>query len=273
MYRFYCFVFLLATVLPARADDFSASNSLTRLDQLSASVHALEQNASNGSVRADCLTEHLIKIDSLTTLVRGLIDTRTDHLAAGNTAAAEGDLVMIQAACARAERAATEALDCQDAGQSKNHRASLTDGSVASAPASAPTTNRIVPTPVIPFGNEATCLKQLKFAALLVQVMDLETVTNTPMQALTQAAVEPLNGWHAEACVTLDSFCVVIARVLKLKVAEPTEPASYVQAVRDSGLPLEPLLHHRILFESEVRLFLSQGYAAPLASSRRLQPD
>ncbi len=269
MYRFYCFVFLLATVLPARADDFSASNSLARLDQLSASVHALEQNASNGSIRADCLTDHLIKIDSLTTLVRGLIDTRTDHLAAGNTAAAEGDLVMIQAACARAEKAATDAADCQGTDQSKNHRASLADGPAVSAPA----TKHVAPPPVIPIDDKATCLKQLKFAALLVQVMDLDTVTNTPIQALTQAAVEPLNGWHAEACVTLDTFCVVIARVLKLKVAATAEPASYVQAVRDSGLPVEPLLHHRVLFESEVRLFLSQGYAAPLASSRRLQPD
>jgi len=60
---------------------------------------------------------------------------------------------------------------------------------------------------------------------------------------------------------------------LNLKVAAPTEPASYVQAIRDSGLPVEPLLRHRVLFEAEVRVFLAQGYAAPLPSSRRLQPD
>ena len=126
---------------------------------------------------------------------------------------------------------------------------------------------------VMPIADEATCLKQHKLAALLAQVMGLEITTNTPMQALTQAEIEPLTGWHAESCVTLDTFCVVIARALKLKVAAPTEPASYVAAVRDEGLPVEPLLRHRILFESEVRLFLAQGYAAPLPSSRRLQPD
>ena len=269
MRKLFSLIFLVGAVLTARADEFNVSNSLVRLDQLSESVRALEQAAARGSVRADCLTDHLIKITSLAEVARGLADARADHLAAGNTAAAEGDQVMIQAACARAEKTATEAADCQGAGQSPNSRASLT-----SAPAMpAPAVNRGAMAPVIPVGDEATCLKQLKFAALLAQVTGLETVTNTPIQALTKDAIEPLGGWHPEACVSLDAFCEVIARTLKLKVAAPAEPASYVQAVRDDGLPVAPLLNHRILFEAEVRLFLSQGYAAPLASSRRLQPD
>ena len=245
------------------------SNSLARFEQLSASVRALERAAPSGSVQADCLTDRLIKIDSLATVARGLADAHVEHLATGNTAAADGDQVMIQAACVRAEKAAAEAAECQGAGQSKSHQASLAHVTISATPVSKP----VVATPVIPIGDETTCLKQLKFAALLAQVMGLESATNTPMQALAQAAVEPLTGWNAEACVTLDTFCVVIARALKLKVAVPTEPASYIQAVRDDGLPVEPLLRHRVLFESEVRLFLAQGYAAPLPSSRRLQPD
>ena len=245
------------------------SNSLARFEQLSATVQALAQTVSNGSVRADCITDSLIKIDSLATVARGLADSHVEHLAAGNMAAAEGDQVMIQKAYARAEKAALEATDCQGDGQSKKHKATLANTQSASSSPSKP----VEVTPVIPIGDETTCVKQLKLAALLAQAMGLEIVTNTPIQALTKEAIEPLAGWHAEACVTLDTFCVLIARALKFKVDAPAEPTSYLRAVRDGGLPVEPLLSHRILFEHEVRLFLSQGYAAPLPSSRRLLPD
>lgn len=256
----------MVVALTARAEDFSVSNSLARLDQLTETVLTLERTVSRGSVRADCLARHLVKITSLTKLAHDLADSRAEHLAAGNTTAAEDDQVMIKTACTRVEKSVAEALECQGVGPSPNRQSPL---SSVLEPAGKPD----APLPVIPLGDEATCLKQLKFAALLAQVMGLESATKSPMQVLAQSAIEPLNGWNAEACVTLDTFCVVIARALKLKVAAPAEPASYIQAVRDDGLPVEPLLRHRVLFESEVRLFLAQGYAAPLPSSRQLQPD
>ena len=96
------------------ADDFSASNSLVRLEQISESVHALEKAAARGSVRANCLTDRLIKIDSLVIVVRGMVDVRAEHLAAGNNTAAEGDQLMIQTAITPARQGRATGGDYRD---------------------------------------------------------------------------------------------------------------------------------------------------------------
>jgi hypothetical protein len=97
---------------------------------------------------------------------------------------------------------------------------------------------------------------------------------------LANLGVQPLDGWVADDCVTSDDLCVVVARALNLKVEKPDNPYSYVQAVRNDGLPVDSVLPRRtkesipvVLLESEVRLFLARGYVARMPSSHRFQPD
>jgi hypothetical protein len=121
-------------------------------------------------------------------------------------------------------------------------------------------------------------------ANMLVAVMDLrldaDKSPNANTVALTKLAIEPLDGWQPNECLTLDDFCVAVARALNLKVEKPDDPASYAQALRDEGLPVDTVLPARppegpslLLLESEARAFFLAGYAAPLPTSRRLMPD
>jgi len=63
-------------------------------------------------------------------------------------------------------------------------------------------------------------------------------------------------------------------------VKDPQDPLSYGQALREEGLGVGTLLPERdpqldppYVLDSEVRAFLTTGYAAPLPSSRRVAPD
>ena len=102
------------------------------------------------------------------------------------------------------------------------------------------------------------------------------SATTTPVQMLTQQGIVPPAGWRAEACVTLGDFCAVVAQLLKLKVAEPVDPAHCIEAVRNDGLPVDAFAAHEpraVLHEAEVRAFLARGYAVVLPSSRLIQPE
>ena len=100
------------------------------------------------------------------------------------------------------------------------------------------------------------------------------------MKTLAKLGVEPLGGWQPGKCTTADDVYVACARVMKLKVKDPQDPLSYAQALRDEGLGVDTLLPERdpkldppIVVDSEVREFLTTGYAAPLPSAKRVTPD
>ncbi len=262
-------LFLLAATTVQAADN-STSNCLARLDQLVEEVSALEQSATADATRAACVTDQRNKIKSLNELAHTFFETMNMHLAEKNFQAADDDQAMLQTACTRAEKLMRAALECQGS-TLKNYPFVLVTNPASALPA------KIRAMPVIPLGDETTCLKHAKFALLLVRAMGLEADDGVnAMQVLTKQEVAPLTGWHTESCITLGDFCVVIAKVLHLKITAPGEVASYIQAVRNDGLPVDSLMAHQpqeVLRESAVRTFLADGYAAPLPSSRRLQPE
>jgi len=129
-----------------------------------------------------------------------------------------------------------------------------------------------------------TCLHHEQFAALLARVMDLELDPHaTPedcSKMLAKLAIEPLGGWRPGKCVTVDNVYVACARAMNLKVKDPENPLSYAQALRDEGLGVDTLLPERdpkldppFVLDSEVRAFLTSGYAAPLPSAKPIAPD
>ena len=269
-------LFLLAA-LAVQASPDATSNCLVRIDQLVEVLNGFAQSASNDTAYADCIAERLTKIKGLASIAHTFADAAS-HLADTNSTAAEGNRAMVQSACTRAEKLAVDAADCRTTGPTNSLSPAVPTASSrpAPAPVAVPVTNH--PAPLPPLGDNATCLTQVKLAALLIQAMDLEVKPTTEMaiQLLTKQSIEPLGGWQAERCVTLGDLCVVVAQVLHLKVAGPDDPANYLQAVRNDGLPVDALPVHRlsdVLYESAVRAFLARGYAAPFPSSRRLQLD
>ena len=262
-------LFLFAAVAVQAADN-AASNCLARLDQLVEEVSALEQSAAADATRAACVTDQRNKIKSLNELAHTFFETMNMHLAEKNFQAADDDQAMVQTACTRAEKLMRAALECQGSGLGSS-------SFVPSTNKMSTTAVKIRATPVIPLGDETTCLKHAKFALLLVRAMGLEADDGVnAMQILTKQEIAPLTGWHTENCITLGDFCVVIAKVLHLKITAPDAVGSYIQAVRNDGLPVDSLPARQpqeVLRESAVRTFLAYGYAAPLPSSRRLQPE
>jgi len=275
---FFGVLFLLAA-LTARANPDSPSNCLVRLDQLVELVDELGQSASNDTGRANCIAEQLTKIKGLASIAHALADGQATHLTDASPTEAHGNQIMLQSTCARAEKLALAAADCH--GKPAPTEPISPTASVRPSPAGSPLpaappvpARAPAPSPIA----DANCLSQIKLATLLAQALDLEInpAHETVLQRLTKQGMEPLSGWHAEWCVTLGDFCVVIARALDLKVVNKDDPNSYLQAVRNDGLPVDELLAHRlvdVLQEPVVRTFLSHGYAAPFPSSRQRQPD
>ena len=264
----------LGAALVADANPDTTNNCLIRIDQLVELVSQRVQATTNDAGRIDCIVEYLNKIKGLASIVHTLADAEKFNLADEKPAAAEGGRVMVQSACARAEKLAAAAADCLGTGPAD----SPTNSRPSSSPSRVlpPVTNRMEW--VAPRGDIATCLTHAKLAALLVTALDLEEQvrSTTAIQLLTKQAIEPLSGWRADRCVTLGDFCAVVVRALDLKVVNPADPASYIQAVHNDGLPVDELLAYRpadVLHEAAVRAFLGRGYAAPLPSSRLLRPD
>lgn len=260
---------------------------IERMKQLLQTVADLEAAAvsSNETARAGCIREKHVKIVGLLDLSTQSQNRLSHPRSEEVTAADEATYAEILLACARAEKVAAEAGACLniEAKKPKQPRA-------ADRPQEKPENsgklkpNRLARQRKAAIRNEQTCVHQDRLAALLVTAMDLRIgVTNTPnanIPALTKLAIEPLDGWHPNDCTDLDDFCAVVARALNLKVEKPDNPASYEQALRDEGLPVDTLLPTRIpdapaplLLESEVRSFFVTGYAAPLPSSTRVPTD
>ena len=129
-----------------------------------------------------------------------------------------------------------------------------------------------------------TCLHHEQFAALLACAMNLKLDPHAAPEdcskMLAKLAIEPLGGWRPGKCVTVDNVYVACARAMNLKVKDPEDPLSYGQALRDEGLGVDTLLPERdpkldppFVLDSEVRAFLTTGYAAPLPSAKPIAPD
>ena len=269
---FFGSLFLLMA-LTARANADTTNQCLVRLDQLVELVDELAQSASNDTGRAICITENLTKIKEIAKIAHALAATDPIQSASGRLTAADSNRnSMIQLACTRAEKLLTFAADCRETSRTNDL---IPEVKVAISSNAAPAVSNPI-APVLPRGDDDTCLIQIKLAGLLAQALNWDLSADAALQKLTKQSIEPLGGWRAERCVTLGDFCVVIARLLNLKVKVPDDPASYIQVVRNDGLPVDGLAARHpqeALHESEVRAFLGRGYAAPLPSSRVRQPD
>jgi len=252
-------------------------------------VTRLQEGASNQTARLDCITEKLIKIQGLLELTQTAAARLPQLENDEDTDQMENESAKVALACARAEKLALEAENCSagPAVKPKKHHADNA-AETAAADTSAQTATQAAPlalAPVYPERDEDTCIRQGQMAMLLGRAMDIGLDESRSADAYTselgKLAIEPLAGWQPEKCVTLDDFCVVVARALNLKIESPDDPASYIQALRDDGLPVDSLLPPRgdvnnpapVLLAPEVRNFFAHGYAAPLPTSHHLNPD
>jgi hypothetical protein len=260
---------------------------IERMKQLLKTVADLEAAAvnSNQAARVDCIREKHAKIIGLIDLSQVSQDSLRHPSSEEVTEMDEASYSEILLACARAEKVAAEAEACSNVvlQKQKRHRdiEHIDEKPIEKAGDKLPLLTRLRK-PVV--RDEHTCLRQDRLSGMLVAAMELRVAgTNSPnanIAALTKLAIEPLDGWQPNECATLDDLCVAVARALNLKVEKPDDPASYAQALRDEGLPVDTLLPARIpdapsplLLESEARAFFLTGYAAPLPSSKRLMPD
>ncbi|MCG3148090.1 MAG: hypothetical protein PCFJNLEI_01532 [Verrucomicrobiae bacterium] len=263
--------------LPSAA---SVSNCLVYLDNALAELETLAASAAPQSPAAICLTDKLNKARSLRELAASLVESVEQHEADEDLESADDDRSLVLAACARVDKIKLDARDCAKAGHAKKKRRN--EPPVLTAVPGQPTvaTNPVTPASIL--RDATTCLKQAEFAELLVGALGFGAGRGgeLPIPNLTNRQIEPLKGWQAEDCLTVDDLCVVVARALKLVVTDDQDPYSYVLAVRQAGLPVDSVLPRRrresvpaLVLESEARLFLARGYAARLPSSRRVQPD
>ncbi|HXI83622.1 MAG TPA: hypothetical protein VNL17_05975 [Verrucomicrobiae bacterium] len=252
-------------------------------------VRLEEKTSPEQAALADCVRSRALKIKGLLDLTEA---TQKDIQKA--VRAAESDKAMdyldsVKISCARAEKLLLEAEECATT-------LALKTAPAKDAPAIATNANvtievRIPLRPPSPSVNRRfvertarTCLHHEQFAVLLARAMDLKLDPHaTPedcSKMLAKLAIEPLGGWRPGKCVTVDNVYVACARAMNLKVKDPEDPLSYGQALRDEGLGVDTILPERdpkldppLVVDSEVRAFLTSGYAAPLPSAKRVAPD
>jgi hypothetical protein len=263
-----------------------ASDCVQLIQSVLERVTHLEEDASNQTARLTCVTEKRVKIQGLLELTQSAAARLPRLRDEDDTDQIEAETSRIALACARAEKLALEAENCSNAPvpKSKKHRGD----NLGTQDETAQTTTQVAATvqaPSYPVRGEQTCVRQDRMAFLLGQAMDLglngKKTSEAYITEFGKLAIEPLGGWQPQKCTSLDDFCVTVARALNLKVDATDDPASYCQALRDDGLPVDTLLPGRgdvnnpppLLLESEVKSFFAHGYAAPLPTSRRLDPD
>jgi hypothetical protein len=237
----------------------------------------------------DCIRSRELKIKGLLELTENARKNIQKALKRDETEGIEGFAGDVKVSCARAEKLLLEAEECAT---SVVLKAMPTNAApVAATNASGIVKIKIRPRATGPSAarrlvmrTNQTCLHHEQFAAMLARAMDLKMDAKaTPdevIKALTKLAIEPLHGWQPGRCATVDDVYVACARAMNLKVKDPQDPLSYGQALRDEGLGVDTLLPARdphldppCVLDSEVREFLTTGYAAPLPSSRRVTPD
>jgi len=250
---------------------------------------ALEQQTRAGQqlVQADCLRARLLKLQGLLAVGQQAQEQLQTLDATKDAALWEQEALKIQFATLRAEKLWAEAQQCLELAPAAAPVAAAAPTLAVTKPATkVRLRSRAVPAvPRAPVArNRDTCVTQARLACLVARAMDLglglQGTAAGCAAALTQRAIEPLDGWQPEQCATVDDLYVVVARVLSLRVAEPADPRSYGWALRDAGLPVDTVLPAGapdaappLLVEEEVRQFLEYGYTAPLASSQRLGPE
>lgn len=292
------FAILLAS-LTVRAES-PTNNPATPLQQSDACLRRLreiydeasrleEKTPVEQAVLVDCVRSRVLKIKGLLELMEG---TQKDIQLA--VRAAESDKAAdyfdsVKISCARAEKLLLEAEGCasspavkaapaQEAPAVATNATAMADIKIPLRPPLPPVNRRFVER------TPQTCLHHEQFAVLLARAMELKLDPHaTPedcSKMLAKLAIEPLGGWHLGRCVTVDNVYVACARAMNLKVKDPEDPLSYGQALRDEGLGVDTLLPERdpkldppFVVDSEVRAFLTSGYAAPLPSAKRVAPD
>jgi hypothetical protein len=285
---------------PSAQAESPTNSPATPLQQADACVHRLreiydeaarleERTPVEQAALVDCVRSRVLKIKGLLELVE-----RTQKDIQKAVRAAESDKAMeylgdVKICGARAEKLLLEAEGCATSPALKAAPAleapavmtnsnATADIRIPLRPPSPPVNRRFVER------TPQTCLHHEQFAVLLARAMDLKLDPHaTPedcSKMLAKLAIEPLGGWHLGKCVTVDNVYVACARAMNLKVKDPEDPLSYGQALRDEGLGVDTLLPERdpkldppFVIDSEVRAFLTSGYAVPLPSTKRIAPD
>jgi hypothetical protein len=265
-----------------------ADASARRLREIYGEAARLEEIVPpDQEVLVDCIHSQVTKIKGLVDMAESAQVGIRKAGKSGKTETIEEYADNMQLSLARAEKLFLEAQGCSTSVVLKSPPPKamvVPDTNASAAIKITPRTNE----PVLPRRpverTEQTCLRQERFAVLLTRAMELKLdEKSTPddcLKALAKLGVEPLRGWQPGKCATVDDVYVACARVMRLKVKDPQDPLSYAQALRDEGLGVDTLLPERdpkldppLVLDSEVREFLTTGYAAPLPSSRRVAPD
>ena len=237
------------------------TDCVAHLRDLVEKMTARHQAVTNDPVRLDCLEAKLNKLTSLLELA-GKIENDIDSDDAG--------LAELKIACDRADNIYKTLNDCDNTPVliKVRKRTPVIDEMPAPPPRG------------VVIRDETTCLKQLQLAALILDVLDSDPAGLPPIKYLTKQGLEPLGGWKPNRCATVDDLCVLAAGLATITVPAPAEPDGYVRACRQNSLPVDTLLPKRqsdveppVVLESEARAFFSRGFAVPLTSSRRVQPD
>jgi len=260
---------------------------LEHMTELIARITAFEESAraTNQIARAEFIHGRALKLNALHELVTGLRE-QFRQIQRGDADPETADIAAaeLELACARADQVVREAEESPDDDTTKparKRRASLTFDPAATPPAPAPEPKR---KPRRSSDHETNCLRQPDLALLLMQAIELSDEADLSAEKsvaeLTKLAIEPLGGWQAGKCATLDDLSVAVARALGLRVENPRDPVSYTQALRDFGLPVDTVLPARppqgatpVLTADQVREFFLLGLAAPPSTARRLVPD
>ena len=283
----------------ARAESFT-NDPATPLQQSDACLRRLhtiydaaarleEKTPTEQAALSDCVRSRVLKIKGLLNLSEGTQKDIQKAVRAGQSDKAADSLDGVKICCERAEKLLLEAEGCatslalmtapaKEAPTTATNAVVTIDTKIPLRPPPRSVNRRFVERTV------RTCLHHEQFAALLARAMNLKLDPHaTPedcSKMLAKLTIEPLGGWRLGKCVTVDNVYVACARAMNLKVKDPEDPLSYGQALRDEGLGVDTLLPERdpkldppLVLDSEVRAFLTSGYAAPLPSAKRIAPD
>ncbi len=256
-----------------------ADACLTRLQEIVDELARREDEAvqSNQLARAACIRRKHSTVAGLVTAMKP-VHKRLPSLAEENeTEVLEEELDRVLSACARSEEMLTAANACREEtpfpeGSAIRRRPRRRDELTKPA---RPYTPEAAAAP----GPRSNCFRQERLACLLIQAMELE-VGDDPAaipctERLARREITPWEDWDATRCVTVEDFAVVVARALALPVEDPDDPASYLQAMRDEGLPVGLLLPGTrtapatSVTEEQARAFFASGYAGSFPSLPR----